>query len=137
MKLDKIIEAETKVFTSVEKNKSVVYKYDSPVDPTAITIDKTRDFSLFSMYSVRSLGIMFGYAFTFDHKWVKIFDTYMFIKRLSSKNLDYFSGTELPYKSDFINVYSSQDGCYLITGNNLYNILDREMIRRKKIKDEI
>lgn len=137
MKHDKIVEAKEKVFTLVERNKSVVYKYDSPVDPTNITIDKTRDFSLLSMYSVRSLGIMFGYLFTFDNKWVKVFDTYMFVKRLSSRNLDYFGGTELPYKSDYINVYSSQDGCYLITGNNLYNILDREMIRRKKVKDEI
>jgi hypothetical protein len=137
MKNDNILAADLKKFTVVEKNRCVAYKYDSPVDTSNITIDKTRDFSLFSMYSLRSLGIMFGYMFSYDFKWVRVFDTYMFIKRQSSKNLDFFGGTELPYKSDYINVYSSQDGCYLITGNNLYDILDREMIRRKKIKDEI
>jgi hypothetical protein len=135
--INKVVDFPEKIFSQLEANKSVVYKYDNPVDPTSVVIEKTRQFSLFSMHSMKSLGIMFGYLFTFEHKWVKISDTFFFVKRLSSKNLDFYTGTDISYQSEYINVYTSQDGCCLITGNNLYNILDREMIRRKKIKDEI
>lgn len=103
-------------FQSVDKN-VVLYKYDTPLsmELESLTVKHSRDFSLFSLYNIASLGIIFAYLFVTDSKLITIENEYFFVKRPSAKKIESFTGVELAYQSPHLNVYSSQDGCELIS----------------------
>jgi hypothetical protein len=134
-----IVNRDIKRFHGLDKN-TVLYKYDTPlsVEQESLTIKHSRDFSLFSLYNIASLGIIFSYLFVSDNKLITIEDEYFYVKRPSARKIESFTSVELAYQSPYLNVYESQDGCVLVSQNNLFNVIEKSMVRKsqKDVQDE-
>lgn len=134
----KIKAAPLNTFTqlTVEKDQtSIIYKFDTPLFEEEIAAKSNKKFPLFELNGLSSLNIMFAYLFTFPFKNFDLKEKYFIIRRPSSQNLTSYTGVELIYPSQYINVYNSGDGACLITANGLNKVILTEIVRKsKKVK---
>lgn len=130
-----INKSQLRIFTPLPSSRDsgiIIYKYDDPLHAEDIQIKKSQNYPLFDLYSLSSLSIIFSYMFVFENKQSRVHDKYFHLKRPSVKDLDYLSGVELAYQSEYINIFASQEGAALVSANKLYAVVEQNMVRRSK-----